>query len=363
MSKSILDIDIAIFLPDPRNENNLLPYSLDPDYTPDTRQVWVANWSFQNRKIAGHGTDTFSDLKDRYLPLSTSRGAVGVMLVRNPVKTFISYPHEQQGLLQAFSDLIAVCIENIRLSEEANKAEILKAKDKLQTAILNSISHDLRTPLVSVIGVLSSLQEEGMDLDETSRKNLIQVAYEDARRLNNFIANLLDISRIEAGAIKLLRQPIDVAELISVALERLENRASQRQINIDLPSELPLIDVDSNLCVQVFVNILDNALKYSPENSSIEISARQVDRQIEIEIADRGIGIPQSDLPRVFDKFYRVQRSDKVHGTGLGLSICKGIVESHGGSITAENRQDGGTIIKLRLPFYGSDVQLKERKT
>jgi two-component system, OmpR family, sensor histidine kinase KdpD len=362
ISKSVLNFDIVIFLPDPQNKNSLVPVGLDSAFTVDSQVLWAVNWSFQKRIPVGQGTETYSDMNDRYLPLITPRGVVGIMVIINSVNKNLSLPHGGLGVLQAFAELIAISIENIRLAEEANKTEVLKAKDKLQTAILNSISHDLRTPLVSVIGVLSSLQEGGMDLDDTARMNLIQVAYEDAKKLNNFIANLLDISRIEAGAIKLLRQSTEVAELFSVALERLENRVNQRQIEIDLPADLPFIDVDSSLFVQVFVNIIDNALKYSPDNSSIEIRARQIAKKLEIEIADRGIGIPESDLPHVFEKFYRVKRNDNVHGTGLGMSICKGIVESHGGSITAQNRPDGGTIIKLLLPICENDMENKEQQ-
>jgi two-component system sensor histidine kinase KdpD len=204
---------------------------------------------------------------------------------------------------------------------------------------------------VSIIGVLSSLQEEGMVLDDAAKKNLIQVASEEAERLNHLITNLLDMSRIEAGAIRISRQPSDVPEIIGAALEQLGGRSITRPIKIDLPAELPFVSVDFGLIVHVLVNILDNALKYSPPDSSIEIRGRQVAQQIEIEVADRGIGIPPEDLVRVFDKFYRVQRADNVAGTGLGLSICKGIVEAHGGHISAENRPGGGTVIKLTLPI------------
>jgi two-component system, OmpR family, sensor histidine kinase KdpD len=362
MSKRILDIDISIFLPDPLKNNSLVPYSIDPGYKADTQEVWAVYWAFQNRKVVGLGTDTFNNMPNRYLPLITPRGAVGVMILRNSTNQPLTLSHNQTRLLQAFADLIAVSIENIRLSEEASKAEVLKATEKLQTAILNSISHDLRTPLVSVIGVLSSLQEEGLELDDTARRNLIQVAYEDAKRLNNLIANLLDISRIESGAIKLIRQSVEISELIGVALERLENRATSRQIDIDLPADLPFIDVDSNLIIQVFINILDNALKYSAEDSPIEIRARQVDQEVEISFSDRGIGIPPSDLPHVFDKFFRGQSNKNIHGTGLGLSICKGIVESHGGNITAENRQGGGIIVSLTLSASGNVLENQELK-
>jgi two-component system sensor histidine kinase KdpD len=243
-----------------------------------------------------------------------------------------------------------VAIERTQLAEEARNAQILAATEKLQTALLNSISHDLRTPLVSIIGVLSSLQEEGMGLDDTARVNLIQVATEEAERLNHLIANLLDVSRIEAGAMRISRQPSDVQDIVGVALERLGSPSGKRPIKVNIPAEPPFVSVDFGLMVQALVNVLDNALKYSPPDSPIDISGRQVDRQVEIQVADRGIGIPPEDLQRVFDKFYRVHRPDNVTGTGLGLSISKGIVEAHGGRIVAENRPGGGTIIRLTLP-------------
>jgi two-component system, OmpR family, sensor histidine kinase KdpD len=350
MGKGILGNKTAIFLPDPHEKSTLIPFNTGSDFSINAREYSVAHWSFQHRLIAGQGTENFPNARGRYQPLVTPRGAVGVMTLWDPLSDSQLLPAERIRLFQAFSDLVAVCIENIQLAEEAKKAEVLKATEKLQTAILNSLSHDLRTPLVSVIGVLSSLQEEGLELDEVSRKNLIQVALEDAERLNGLIANLLDISRIEAGAVKLVKQTSDIADLIGVALERLENRIAKRQIEIDVPAELPLVDVDFNLMVQALYNILDNAFKYSKNDSSIEISARQRAQEIEIEIADHGIGVPPADLPHIFDKFYRVQRQHQVSGTGLGLSICKGIVESHRGHIQAENRLGGGTIIKISLP-------------
>jgi two-component system sensor histidine kinase KdpD len=221
--------------------------------------------------------------------------------------------------------------------------------------LLNAISHDLRTPLVSVIGTLSSLQEEGMALDENAKKNLVQVALEEADRLNHLITNLLDESRIEAGAITLSRRPSEVQDLVGAALEQLGSRAGGRPINIDIPEDTPFISVDFGLIVQTLANILDNAMKYSPANSPIEIKARQLSQEVQIEITDYGVGIPEEDLVNIFDKFYRIKRPDNVAGTGLGLSISKGIVEAHGGHIVAEKGTDGGTMVKVRLPIGNSD--------
>ena len=347
--KETFGCNVIIFLPDIQKKEVLKPYVEESSVAVDEAAIAAATWSFQHQKLAGYGTDTLPSAGGRYVPLSTARGPVGVMAlwVSDAAAQFTI---QQTQLLEAFADLAAVAIEHTQLAEEVRNAEILKATEKLQTAFLNSISHDLRTPLVSVIGVLSSLQEKGIDFDDAARENLIQVAREEAERLNYFITNLLDVSRIEAGAIKMSLQPSDAEDIIGAALEQLGGRAENHPITINIPANLPLMSVDFGLIVQVLVNILDNALKYSSSGSSIEVSGRQVAQQVEISVADRGPGIPSQDLLRVFDKFYRVQRPDNVTGTGLGLAICKGIVEAHGGRISAENRSGGGTIIRLTLP-------------
>jgi two-component system sensor histidine kinase KdpD len=262
---------------------------------------------------------------------------------------------EQERLLEAYADLAAVALESILLGEEARNAQVLRDTEKLQAALINAVSHDLRTPLVSIIGALSSLQEKGMKLDNAARKNLIGVAREEAERLNHLITNLLDVSRIDAGAIRISRQPSEVQDLVGTALEQMGDRARARPIKIDIPTELPLVSVDFGLIVQTLVNVLDNALKYSPVDSPIDIKGRKVGHEVHIEVADHGVGIPPQDLLHVFDKFYRIRRPDNVAGTGLGLSICKGIIEAHGGRIAAENRRGGGTIIRLMLPVAESN--------
>ena len=231
----------------------------------------------------------------------------------------------------------------------------------MQTALLNSVSHDLRTPLVSIIGVLSSLQDEGINLDNAAQTKLVQVAREEAERLNHLITNLLDISRVEAGAIRIFREPSDVQDLVGTALEQLKSHISEHSIKVDIPTDLPFVAVDFGLIVQTLVNVIDNANKYSPVNSPIEIKGKNVGKEVYIEIADRGFGIPPGDLSKIFDKFYRVEHAGSVAGTGLGLSICKGIIEAHGGRIEAENRVGGGTIIRIILPVAESKPKSGER--
>ena len=359
-AKETFGHDTIVFLPDVQNKETLKPYASIPNITIDENEFAAAIWSFQHQRIVGHGTDTLPNAKARYLPLVTARGTVGVIAI-SAIDTSVELTIEQERLLEAYADLAAVAVESILLGEEAHNAQVLRNTEKLQTALLNAVSHDLRTPLVSIIGALSSLQEEGMNLDNAAKRNLIGVAREEAERLNHLITNLLDVSRIEAGAIRISRQPSDVQDLVGAALEQMGGRARARPIRIDIPPELPFVSVDFGLIVQTLVNVLDNALKYSPADSPIDIKGRQVGHEVHIEIADRGVGIPPQDLLHVFDKFYRIQRPDNVAGTGLGLSICKGIIEAHGGRIAAENRPGGGTIIRLILPMSEPNKSPKEK--
>jgi two-component system sensor histidine kinase KdpD len=353
-TKETFGLDAVVYLPDTQSKEGIKPHVDDPDIKVGENETAAALWCFQHQKVVGHGTDTLPNASARYFPLSTARGAVGVMALQM-AGAASRFTAQQTRLLQAYADLAAVAIERTEFAEKARSAEILETTEKLQTALLNSISHDLRTPLVSVIGVLSSLQEEGIELDDAARRNLIQVAREEAERLNHLITNLLDVTRLESAALRVSRQPCDVEDIIGAALEQMGSRSDRRPARIELAEGLPFVSGDFGLIVQVLVNILENAFKYSPPGSPVEVSGRKRGNLVEIEVADRGIGIPEQDLLRIFDKFYRVQRPDSVAGTGLGLAICKGIVEAHGGSITAESRPGGGTIIRVTLPAAEDD--------
>ena len=223
----------------------------------------------------------------------------------------------------------------MNFAEEARQIKLLQAAEKLQNALLNSISHDLRTPLVSITGALTSLDEQSDTLNDEYRHSLLATAREEADRLNRLVGNLLSMTRIESGAIKLHHEPGDIQDVIGTALEQLGKRIANRKVEVDVPMDFPLVPMDFTLMVQVLVNVLENAVKYSPQYCSIEVSAEFAAEIARIKIADRGEGIPSEDLTRIFDKFYRVQRPESVSGTGLGLSISKEIVEAHGGQIVA----------------------------
>jgi two-component system sensor histidine kinase KdpD len=274
---------------------------------------------------------------------------VGVLaLWTGETKTILTV--EQEKLLASFADLAAVAIEGILLTEQAHKEQILGATEKLQTALLNSISHDLHTPLVSVLSALSTLRESSAVLDDKARRDLIDAGLNEGERLNHMLSNLLDMSRIEGGTLKLSLQLAELKDLINVALEQVGNRHGTHPVHMNIPDNLPYILVDPGLIVQAFINILDNSFKYSPPESSVDITAELRGEQVEIAIIDHGPGIPPEDLERVFDKFYRLQRPNSVAGTGLGLSIVRGIIEAHGGTVNAANNPNGGTIIRLVLP-------------
>jgi two-component system sensor histidine kinase KdpD len=285
----------------------------------------------------------------RYQPLKTMRGVVGVLGVKPPSpERFLT--RDQLRTLDAFANQIALAIERASLAEQTRQTEMLEITEKLQTALLNSISHDLRTPLVSITGALSSLSNDQVSLDESDRRSLIETASEEADRLNRLVGNLLDMTRLESGAMRLKPDAADIQDLIGSSLEEVSSRLGSRTMLVDVPDDLPLVSMDFVLIQRVLVNVIDNALKYSPAETQIEIKATMAGAFVEIMVADQGVGIPQEDLTRIFDKFYRVQRPNNVNGTGLGLAICKGIVDAHGGFISAENRHGGGTIITIALP-------------
>jgi two-component system, OmpR family, sensor histidine kinase KdpD len=317
----------------------------------DDNEVAVADWVFRHGQPAGRNTDTLPAARLHYLPLKTARGTVGVLGVGGPESEGHYLGTDQQRLMEAFASQASLAIERSLLEQAARRAHVLEATDRLQTALLNSISHDLRTPLVSITGALSSLQQDEHQLDPVNRRSLIDNALTEAERLNRLVGNLLSMTRLESGAMRVSQEPCDLQDIIGAAIRQMEEPLADRKVGVEIPEGLPLVPMDFVLIVQVLVNLLDNAVKYSAPGTPIEVRARQSGDTVELEVADRGVGIPTEDLDRVFDKFYRVQRPENVGGTGLGLSICKGIVEAHGGRIQARPRQGGGTIVMVTLPM------------
>jgi len=321
----------------------------------DETEKATMDWAYEHKQSSGRGTNTYPQAQMRYEPLRTPRGMIGILGVK-PIQSNALLSAEQRQFLDAYASLAALAIERAQLAEEASRMQLMSVTEKLQNSLLNSISHDLRTPLATITGVLSSLLEFNHSskyqgkINPADQLDLIETGMEESQRLNRLVDNLLDMTRLESGTLMLHRQSSDVQDLVGASLARMGDRLGTRKVNISIPERLPPISVDFVLIEQVMVNLLENAIKYSPSESAIDITANYQDYCVEIQIRDRGIGIPEEDLTRVFNKFYRVQRDVNIGGVGLGLAICKGIIDVHGGEIRAEQCPDGGTVMRFTLP-------------
>jgi len=287
-----------------------------------------------------------------FLPLRTPRGVGAVLgITRDPPNPLLT-PDERR-LLDALADQAAVAIERIALTAEIDETRVLRETERLRSALLTSISHDLRTPLASVLAALSSLRREDGEQDPEARQELLETAQEEAERLNRFVGNLLDITRLEGDALVVKRDMVDLADVVGSAMRRVRKLLAGRSVKIDIADDLPMVRLDFVLFEQVLFNLLDNAAKYSPPASTVSIRAIRSGDSIALQIADEGSGIPAQDLERVFDKFYRLKSSDRQRaGTGLGLAICRGFIEAQGGTIGASNRKgQPGTVFTITLPL------------
>jgi two-component system sensor histidine kinase KdpD len=300
--------------------------------------------------MAGLGSATLPGARALYLPLAGSRGTVGVLGIRPARPQALAAP-EQLHLLETFAAQTALAVERGILGEEAARARLRVEAERLRNSLLSSVSHDLRTPLATITGAASGLLEGADRLTPAARREMLQAIHEEADRLNRLVNNLLDMTRLESGAIQVRKEWHSVEELVGAALARLGGRLEGRPVTTRLPPDLPLVPLDAVLVEQVLINLLDNALKHTPAGTPIDISAAVGEGGAEIEVADRGPGLPPGAEDRVFDKFFRGGRAGTGPGVGLGLTICRGIVEAHGGRITAENRPGGGAVFRVVLPL------------
>lgn len=320
----------------------------------DQTELAAATWSFENGQRAGLGSDTLGNAKALYLPLRTERAIHGILGIRSK-NLKGNFDSEQIRLLEAFSGLAAMALNRVKLGEQAMKAVTLAESERLRTALFNSLSHDLRTPLASIIGAVTGLLEGESVYSPAARFDLLQTIHQGAIRMNRFVNNLLDMARLESGMLQLKKEWCDIQDVIGVAVSRMGETLTNRPLKIHVEPDLPLIQADFVLIEQVLINLLDNALKYSKQGSEISVSVGQSGKHLTISVADRGHQVPEEDLTKIFDKFYRLSSRLQVSGTGLGLSICKGLVEAHGGKIWAENNPEGGVIMTFNLPV--SDQQ------
>jgi two-component system, OmpR family, sensor histidine kinase KdpD len=348
---SMLKVRTVLLKPAKDGEGLEVASGYPPEDRLDDADMAAARWTWEHNRAAGRGADTLPGVKRLFLPLRTGSGPVGVIGIDRDASGPLLTP-DQRRLLDALADQAAVAIERTLLARGLDEARVLAETERLRAALLTSISHDLRTPLASILGAVSSLRSFPERYSATEREELLATLQDEAERLNRFVSNLLDMTRLESGAVELKLELIDVAEIVGAALQRAGGVLAGHRVEVDIVPHLPMLHIDAVLFEQVLFNLLDNAAKYSPVGSRIDVRASRDGELVEIEVVDEGPGIPPADLERIFDKFYRVHAQDRRRaGTGLGLAICRGFVEAHGGSIIARNRRDrSGAVLMIRMP-------------
>jgi len=339
---------VAVLLPGPAGRLEIrgrFPASFDVQ----GNELAVGQWVCEHGQMAGRGTATLPGAQALYLPLAGSRGTVGVLGIVPSDPRAVNTP-EQLHLLETFANQTALAIERGTLAEEAHEAAVRVEAERLRSSLLSSISHDLRTPLATITGSASSLLEGGERFGPDTRRELLQAIQEESEYLARLVHNVLQMTRLESAPADLHREWHSIEELVGAALTRCERPLRDRPVRTDLPPDLPLASVDGVLVEQVLINLLENAGKYTPPGSPIEISARASDRAIEVRVEDHGPGFAPGTEARLFDKFYRGKKGAS-RGVGLGLAICRAVIEAHEGQIWAQNRAGGGAVIGFTLPL------------
>jgi two-component system sensor histidine kinase KdpD len=310
----------------------------------------VAQWVLDHNEMAGQGTNTLPGAKAIYFPIYNEDNVLGVLALL-PVNLRRVFLPEQQKLLDTFLRQIGQAITRIRLAEQAKMTQMQVEAERLRNSLLSAISHDLRTPLATIIGSASTLLEGEGHLQSQDKLELSRVIVEEAERMSNLINNILDMARFDAGVVELNKQWHPLEEIIGTVLTRLHKHLATRPVKVKLPEGIPMVFVDAVMIEQVFINLLENAIRYTPAGSALDISVAMSATAVECSVADHGSGIPKGREQQLFEKFYQARHEAAQSGVGLGLAICRAIVEVHGGRIYAHNRTDGGAVFTFVLPI------------
>jgi len=349
---SMLKVRVLLLLP----EGGMLSVkaAYPPEDSLDDTEIAAAKWAWENDRPAGRGADTLPGARRLFLPMRTGRGAIGVVGLDGDKTGPLLTPDEMR-LLGALIDQSALAIERVRLVEEMGRIERDAETEKLRAALLTSISHDLKTPLAAILGAAGAIRDLSARLDEGAKEELLATIITEAERLNRFIANLLDMTRLEAGAVRPNLSTQDLGDLVGSALRRSEAILGGHRVVIEAERDLPAVDIDAVLFEQALFNLLDNAAKYAPTGSTVTLRARAEGGFAVLQVLDEGEGIAPDELEQVFGKFYRTRKRDQVRaGTGLGLAIARGFIEAMKGTIVAANRTDRkGAVFTIRLPVSG----------
>ncbi|HEY7379474.1 MAG TPA: sensor histidine kinase KdpD [Steroidobacteraceae bacterium] len=336
-----------------------VPAQADTALPIDEKERSVAQWVLERGRLAGAGSDTLPAARGLYVPLVTTTGTIGVLGVAPADPKALRDPTVLL-LLETFARQIAVALEREIFADRTQREQLEIEAERLRTSLLSSVSHDLRTPLATINGAASSLLEASGTIPEATRRELVRSIIDESQRMNRLIGNLLDMIRLDSGSLQVHKEWQSLEEIVGVALIRLEERLRGRRVTVALPADLPLVPLDEILIEQVFANLLENAARYTPAGTPIEVSAATIDGGVRVDVADRGPGIPRGDEERIFDKFHRGPQESASGGVGLGLTICRGIITAHGGRIWAENRPGGGTLFRFTLPLSGPPPAVPE---
>jgi two-component system sensor histidine kinase KdpD len=347
---SMLNVRVVLLLPD--NGSIAVKGGFPPEDRLDEADLAAAKWAWEQNRPAGRDSDALPGAKWLFFPMRTGRGAIGILgICRDEPGPLLRA--EQRRLLDALADQGALAIERVHLVEDIERVRRVAETDRLRSALLTSISHDLKTPLAAVLGAAGALRDLPKSLDDAAKADLLATIIDESERLNRFIANLLDMTKLESGAVVPNTAPHDVGEIVGSALERASKILAKHRVEVAIGPDLPMVTVDPVLFEQVLFNLLDNAAKYAPASTIISIQGWQERGSVKLQVLDEGDGIAEADLERIFDKFHRAQKGDQVRaGTGLGLSISRGFVEAMHGAITAANRKDRtGAVFTITLPI------------
>jgi two-component system, OmpR family, sensor histidine kinase KdpD len=354
----VFDSQVALLFPDRKGRLASPSGRTEPGSLRGT-DLAVAQWVFDHGERAGLGTDTLPSAEAHYIPLPGANGPIGVVAIlpANPRRVFIP---EQQRLLDTFASQIALALERAQLAAEARASQLAAESERVRNALLSAISHDLRTPLASIVGAASALEERETRVDAAGRVDLARTIRDEAVRMSGLVDNVLSMARLESGRVELRREWQPVEEIVGGVLTRLARQLAGHRVEVHVPPELPMVHVDGVLLGQVLENLLLNAAKFAPPGSHVSVAARRIPDEIEVTVSDEGPGLPPGEEQRVFEKFHRARAEPVQSGVGLGLAIAKAIVELHGGSISAETLPAGGAVFRFSIPLGAAPVAAAE---
>jgi two-component system sensor histidine kinase KdpD len=337
----------AILLP---SDQGLIFRFKTPEFVSTAQELEAATWCWENDQEAGALTTQVADARAHYLPLTLAARVIGVLGLE--IRSGDLYSPSPRELLAAFIGQSALAIERVMVEQEMRRLRFLDESDRVLNALLNAVAHEVRAPLSAITTAVSSMLNPGLPLEREGERQLLRTTESEAKRLHRLLNNLLNVTRLQSGGWRVRIEPSDFLEVVEAAVE--EMGAHNRQLSIQVPVDLPLIPLDFALITQVLVNLFSNAFRFSSAEQPVELHSQIVSDKLEVKVLDRGRGVPDGDLSRVFEKFHRLAESTSADGLGLGLSICKEFVEAHGGRIMLEHNPGGGTIAKFVLPLQSS---------